>query len=64
MHEGKHGILDGLDDMDELFGNGEDDADANKADGQHDHDHHGHDHEHEQTHAHGEQAGKAPDGKE
>jgi hypothetical protein len=25
MHEGKHGILDDMDDMDELFGNDEDD---------------------------------------
>jgi hypothetical protein len=25
MHEGKHGILDDMDDMDELFGNNEDD---------------------------------------
>ena len=29
MHEGKHGILDGLEDMDELFGV-EDDQEAEK----------------------------------
>jgi len=64
MHEGKHGILDGLDDMDALFGNGEDDADGDtkKPDAHHDHNHdHGHDHKHDQ--AHGDQADKVPDGK-
>ncbi len=25
MHEGKHGILDGLEDLDDIFGDGEDD---------------------------------------
>ena len=27
MHEGKHGILDGLEDLDDLFGDGDEDED-------------------------------------
>ena len=27
MHEGKHGILDGLEDLDDLFGEGDEDED-------------------------------------
>ena len=27
MHEGKHGILDGLEDLDDLFGDGDDEED-------------------------------------
>ena len=37
MHEGKHGILDGVDDIDDVFGKKK----------EHDHDHeHGHNHDH------------------
>ncbi len=43
MHEGKHGILDGEKDMDEIFGKKK----------EHDHDHdHKHDHDHEHSHDH------------
>ena len=28
MHEGKHGILDGLEDLDDIFGDGDDDDDV------------------------------------
>lgn len=30
MHEGKHGILDGLEDLDDLFGDGDDDEDEDE----------------------------------
>lgn len=30
MHEGKHGILDGLEDLDDLFGDGDDEEDEDK----------------------------------
>ena len=30
MHEGKHGILDGLEDLDDLFGDGDDEDEEEK----------------------------------
>lgn len=30
MHEGKHGILDGLEDLDDLFGDGDDEDEDEK----------------------------------
>lgn len=30
MHEGKHGILDGLEDLDDLFGDGDDEEDEDE----------------------------------
>ncbi len=30
MHEGKHGILDGLEDLDDIFGDGEDEEDEDE----------------------------------
>lgn len=30
MHEGKHGILDGLEDLDDLFGDGDEDEDEDE----------------------------------
>jgi hypothetical protein len=30
MHEGKHGILDGLEDLDDIFGDGDDDDDEDE----------------------------------
>jgi hypothetical protein len=30
MHEGKHGILDGLEDLDDIFGDGDDDEDEDE----------------------------------
>ena len=32
MHEGKHGILDGLEDLDDLFGGDDDDDDEEEED--------------------------------
>lgn len=54
MHEGKHGILDDLDDMDKLFGTDEDDVHEHEHDHEHDHEHnHHHDHhDHEHDHKH------------
>ncbi len=47
MHEGKHGILDDLDDMDELFGDDEEET-AEKEKDPHGHNHDGHQPEHDQ----------------
>ena len=49
MHEGKHGILDGVDDIDDIFGT------KPKKKGKHDHDHDDnvdHDHDHNEDHDH------------
>lgn len=42
MHEGHHGILDDIEDMDDLFGIGEEHDHHHS----HSHDHHDHDHHH------------------
>lgn len=47
MHEGKHGILDGVEDMDSLFGN------EDEHDHEHDHDHEHGDHKHDHSHDEG-----------
>lgn len=48
MHEGKHGILDDVDDMDALYGKDKHDHDH---DSEHDNDHeHNHDHDHDHNH--------------
>lgn len=53
MHEGKHGILDDLDDMDSLFGTGEEDE--SEADG------HSGEHDHKRGNGHDEHAGPQKD---
>ena len=46
MHEGHHGILDDIEDMDDLFGISE------EHDHDHCHGHHHHDHDHDHNHEH------------
>jgi len=53
VHEGKHGILDDLDDMDSLFGTGEEDE--SEADG------HSGEHDHKRGNGHDEHAGPQKD---
>jgi len=50
MHEGKHGILDGLDDLDDLFGKEDKETDKeNHKHGDHKHGDHKHDnHKHDE----------------
>jgi len=63
MHEGKHGILDGVDDIDDIFGinpeekEHEHDIDEhNQEEKEHEHDvdeHNQEEHEHDKNHKHG-----------